>query len=199
MNHTGAGRENVARKQMGRGERMPTSFNPKELLRKTYEESDYNHYQKKEVPYHNWISHSDYDYRNYASDGPGPVEIEARDKFTHQQTHDFTPDLHGRHFSYRAQAEMDDVNDETFIRSYKGIGPKGYIKSDETIKHDVCQMLYEDKYIDASTIDVVVVDRVVKLSGSVVSRQEKFVIEDLVENVPGVLSVDNHIRVNRDL
>lgn len=109
-----------------------------------------------------------------------------------------TPDFHGRHFSHHVHSEMDNFNDEAFIPSYKGIGPKGYIKSDESIKHDVCQALSDDKYIDASTIDVVVEDRVVKLSGSVVSRQEKFVIEELVENVPGVLSVDNHIRVNRD-
>jgi hypothetical protein len=132
---------------------------------------------------------------NYRSDGPGPIEIEARDKYTHK--HDLNPitDHHGQELSYRVEKDLSDVNDENFIRSYEGIGPKGYKRSDKSIEEDICEMLMHDRYINAENIIVGVENGVVKLAGTVTSRHDKFDIEEVAERASGVNEVQNDIRV----
>lgn len=78
---------------------------------------------------------------------------------------------------------------------FRGRGPRGYRRSDERIKEDVCQCLTDDSHIDASNIDVAVNDREVVLSGTVQSRFEKRHAEDLIERIPGVSDVINSLRV----
>lgn len=80
---------------------------------------------------------------------------------------------------------------------FRGRGPRGYRRSDERIKEDVCQCLTDDPHIDASNVDVTVNDREVVLSGTVDTRYEKRHAEDLIERVPGVRDVINSLRVNR--
>jgi hypothetical protein len=93
--------------------------------------------------------------------------------------------------------EIEAVNNENFDQSFRGKGPKGYIRSDERIEEEVCKNLARDKHIDASSIDVGVENGIVKLTGLVHSRQEKFAIEDAVENVSGVKEVKNDIKVQK--
>lgn len=81
---------------------------------------------------------------------------------------------------------------------HRGKGPKGYQRSDERIREDVCDRLYQDGRVDASEIDVKVEGNEVVLSGSVRSREEKRRAEDLVENIMGVRHVENRIRVNNE-
>jgi hypothetical protein len=81
---------------------------------------------------------------------------------------------------------------------FRGRGPRGYRRSDERIKEDVCQCLTDDAHIDASNIDVTVNDREVVLSGTVQSRHEKRHAEDLIERIPGVRDVINSLRVSSD-
>ncbi len=78
---------------------------------------------------------------------------------------------------------------------FRGRGPRGYRRSDERIKEDVCQCLTDDSHIDASNIDVTVNDREVVLSGTVETRYEKRHAEDLIERIPGVRDVINSLRV----
>jgi osmotically-inducible protein OsmY len=78
---------------------------------------------------------------------------------------------------------------------HRGRGPRGYRRSDERIKEDVCQCLTDDPYIDASNIEVAVNDREVLLSGSVTSRMQKRHAEDLIESLPGVRDVINGLKV----
>lgn len=204
--HTSHGRENVARKQMGSSVHMPSRFNRKEIERVTYQRpsQDFDEYNNNliddysgnyfERSYQGWISHTnenEMDNSNYRSDGPGPFEIEARDKYTRRHLYNPTPDLHGRSFSYRAQTETDD-------RSFKGVGPKGYVRSDKIIEEEVCELLTHDRYIDASSIYVGVERGVAKLTGVVTDRQQKFAIEDMVESVRGVSEVQNDIKVQRN-
>lgn len=206
MKHTAHGREHAARHQLGPGMHNPTRFNPKEFQR-FIETPDYNPQDNLlETAYQDWISdtqdYPDYtgvgpDYSAYRSDGPGPVEIEARQRLRHDHDFNTARDYHNKMFSYRAQAEMDEVNDETYIRSFRGVGPKGYRRSDESINEEIHRMLADEVYIDASGISVQVKDAVATLVGSVRSRQYKFKIEDVVEKVPGVESVENKIRVLR--
>jgi BON domain len=85
--------------------------------------------------------------------------------------------------------------DESDVGRFRGRGPKGYRRSDERIREDVCECLTEDDHIDASNIDVTVKECEVTLSGTVSSRAEKRRAEDLIEHLPGVKDVHNQLRV----
>jgi osmotically-inducible protein OsmY len=75
-----------------------------------------------------------------------------------------------------------------------GKGPKGYKRTDERIKEDICECL-SDANIDASEIEVEVQDGVAKLQGTVTDKFQKRMAEDLVEGRRGVKSVENHLRI----
>jgi hypothetical protein len=78
---------------------------------------------------------------------------------------------------------------------YIGRGPRGYQRSDERIKEDVCECLAQHGLIDASNIEVTVDNGEVTLRGSVEDRQMKRRAEDAVESLSGVRDVHNEIRV----
>jgi len=80
-------------------------------------------------------------------------------------------------------------------RSYSGRGPRGYQRGDERIREDVCDRLTEDPRIDASDIEVQVVNAEVTLSGSVRTRDEKHFTEHLIERISGVREVNNNLKV----
>ena len=82
--------------------------------------------------------------------------------------------------------------------SFSGRGPKGFKRSDERIKEEVCEMLTRDHSIDAEDIDVEVKEGEVTLTGSVPDRRMKHLAEDCVERALGVKDVINNIRVKRD-
>ncbi len=92
-----------------------------------------------------------------------------------------------------------------FGQSYNGIGqsgqksqgkgPKGYRRSDERIREDVCETLSQHHLIDASDVEVNITEGVITLSGTVESRQMKRMIEDCIETVSGVKDVKNEIKV----
>lgn len=79
--------------------------------------------------------------------------------------------------------------------NYAGRGPRGYQRTDERIREDVCDRLTDDPRIDASDIEVHMKGGELTLSGSVRTREEKRLTEDLVERVTGVREVNNHLRV----
>lgn len=81
--------------------------------------------------------------------------------------------------------------------SFSGRGPKGFKRSDERIKEEVCEMLTRHNSIDADDIEVEVKDGEVTLSGSVTERRMKHQAEDLVEQCFGVKDVVNNIRVKK--
>ncbi|MBC7753791.1 MAG: BON domain-containing protein [Moraxellaceae bacterium] len=81
-------------------------------------------------------------------------------------------------------------------KSFFGKGPKGFKRSDERIKDDVCEALYHDHAVDATDIEVSVKDSEVTLSGTVSERRMKRVAEDCAESVTGVSDVRNEIRVH---
>ena len=88
--------------------------------------------------------------------------------------------------------QMDKVNGP-----HRGKGPKGYKRSDERIKEDVCDRLCDNPAIDASDIEIKVDGSEVILTGTVESREAKRRAEDVVESVSGVSNVQNQLRVNR--
>lgn len=77
-----------------------------------------------------------------------------------------------------------------------GRGPKGYRRSDERIREDVCDRLMQS-WMNAENVDVHVRDCEVTLLGTVDSREEKRAIEDVAEGVLGVREVHNQLRVRR--
>ncbi len=82
---------------------------------------------------------------------------------------------------------------------HRGRGPRGYRRSDEQIRNDVCDRMWEHPRLDASDIDVRVEDSEVILEGHVASREAKREAEAVAEGVPGVLDVRNDLRVRRGL
>ena len=77
-----------------------------------------------------------------------------------------------------------------------GRAPRGYQRSDERIKEDICDRLMQS-WIDAENVELHVSMGEVVLQGSVDDRPAKRAIEDLVEQVLGVKDVQNQIRVQR--
>src|SRR5262245_45939464 len=78
---------------------------------------------------------------------------------------------------------------------YRGVGPKGYVRSDERIRELVCGDLTDDPGLDASHIEVAVKDGEVTLSGTVDSRDAKRLAEDLAQHAGSVRHVQNNLRV----
>ncbi len=92
---------------------------------------------------------------------------------------------------------MDQDRNDRRSGRYAGMGPRGYQRSDERIREDIHERLTWHGGIDASDIQVDVKDGIVTLTGSVNSRYEKRLAEDLVDDVPGVQDVNNNLSLNR--
>jgi osmotically-inducible protein OsmY len=80
---------------------------------------------------------------------------------------------------------------------HRGRGPKGYARSDERIREDVCDRLSDDPIVDPSDVEVQVSNCEVTLSGTVDSRAERRRAEDCAERVSGVTHVQNNLRVKQ--
>ncbi|MCZ4094571.1 BON domain-containing protein [Sinorhizobium psoraleae] len=78
---------------------------------------------------------------------------------------------------------------------HRGKGPKGYTRSDSRIHEDVSDRLSDDGALDASNIEVSVLNGEVQLSGFVDSKWAKRRAEDCADDVSGVTHVQNNIRV----
>ena len=80
---------------------------------------------------------------------------------------------------------------------HAGRGPRGYQRSDERIREDVCERMCDCGELDASDVEVRVSNGEVTLLGSVHDRQDKRLAEDLTDQVSGVREVHNQIRVTQ--
>lgn len=80
----------------------------------------------------------------------------------------------------------------------RGLGPKGYKRSDERINDDVHQHLTDDPWLDATHIEVAVSSGEVTLAGTVQNRDAKHHAERLVEDLSGVIHVQNNLRARTD-
>lgn len=79
-----------------------------------------------------------------------------------------------------------------------GLGPKGYKRSDERVREDVCDRLSQDWDLDASDVEVNVSSGEVTLTGTVSDRDQKFRVEHIADSVAGVSEVHNQLRVKRE-
>src|SRR5579863_1474370 len=80
------------------------------------------------------------------------------------------------------------------IGQHSGKGPRGFTRSDDRIKEDICERLTEHPELDATDLEIKVHDGEVTLTGTVNERWNKRVAEDLAESVSGVKQVQNQIR-----
>jgi hypothetical protein len=78
---------------------------------------------------------------------------------------------------------------------HRGKGPKGYKRSEESLREDIYTRLSDDERVDATGVSVELQGDEVILSGQVNSLAEKRRAADLVESITGVRHVENHIRV----
>jgi hypothetical protein len=81
------------------------------------------------------------------------------------------------------------------VDQFRGRGPRGYRRSDDRIREEVCDCLTDDDHLDASNIEVMVKDGEVQLTGMVSSRNDKRWAESLAERISGVKEVQNSLRV----
>lgn len=79
--------------------------------------------------------------------------------------------------------------------SFKGRGPRNYVRSDARIREHVCDALTEQDRVDATDIEVEVEDANVTLTGSVPEREMKRLAETTAEACRGVQHVTNLLRV----
>jgi osmotically-inducible protein OsmY len=79
--------------------------------------------------------------------------------------------------------------------SHAGKGPKNYRRSDDRIRDDVVDRLTDEWNVDATDIEVNVVNSEVILSGFVLDRYQKRRAEEVAETVRGVTHVENRLRV----
>ncbi|MBA2405408.1 MAG: BON domain-containing protein [Bdellovibrionales bacterium] len=82
--------------------------------------------------------------------------------------------------------------------NYYGKGPKDYWPSDERIKEKACEALFKDNLIDASEMEVTVLDGVVTLKGKVSDRKTKRMAEDCLYQIFGVENVINRLTLKPD-
>ena len=89
---------------------------------------------------------------------------------------------------------------EDYVReprpSYRGRGPKNWRPSDERIRETVNELLTDHDGVDATEIDVQVQDAEVTLEGTVGSRWEKRLAEDIAAGCRGVRDVHNRLRLS---
>jgi hypothetical protein len=100
-------------------------------------------------------------------------------------------------FSGGGEARAYDDRDQRDGGGRRGMGPKGYKRSDDRITEDAHERLTDDSWLDASNISVSVSGGEVTLSGTVDSREAKHRAERVVEDIPGVNHVQNNLRVQR--
>ncbi len=79
---------------------------------------------------------------------------------------------------------------------HRGLGPKGYRRSDDRIRDEVCERIARSG-IDAREVEVAVEAGEVTLTGTVARREEKRALEDVADDVFGVEDVHNQLRLHR--
>jgi hypothetical protein len=104
--------------------------------------------------------------------------------------------------NYGSQDENSDRTGNTWISSEKNYTDQhqdkdgnGYAGSDEKIKEEVRDRLYKDESIDAISIDVLVREGKVILSGTTTSKDASRTAEQIAASVSGVVDVENRLQI----
>ena len=95
----------------------------------------------------------------------------------------------------RANYPYADVASAARRGRFLGRGPKGYRRSDERIREEICDRLMTHPDIDASDIELSVSNGIVTMNGLVEDRHEKRLAELIAEDAIGVDDVENRLKV----
>ncbi len=98
-------------------------------------------------------------------------------------------------FGYGGSGSITSQTGAGLTGSFRGRGPKGYQRSDERIREEVCECLTDDPMVDASNVEVNVRSGEVTLTGTVNSRFEKRRAVEIIEDLSGVKDVHNNLRI----
>lgn len=98
-------------------------------------------------------------------------------------------------YGYGSQGSQQGSQSSQAGRSYRGLGPRNYTRSDERIREDLNERLTDAHDIDASGISVEVNNGVATLNGTVSERWMKHRAEDIADGCSGVRDVRNMIQV----
>lgn len=106
-------------------------------------------------------------------------------------------DDYARDAGWSGAGRGDDYVRERFARpeSFRGRGPKNWRRPDEQIRNTVNELLTDHDGIDATEVDVTVENGEVTLQGTVGSRWEKRLAEDIALSCRGVHDVHNRLRI----
>jgi hypothetical protein len=140
-----------------------------------------------------WATHGAYGQGGWG--GPGGYGGPGRPNYAGPGGHGGT---HGFWGSGRFSGRTPDYDTTPHHGPFTGRGPKGWTRSDERIRDDVCDGLTMHGEIDAGDVEVKVQDGEVTLSGTVADRRQKRVAEDVADACIGVKDVHNDLRVNRE-
>jgi osmotically-inducible protein OsmY len=80
---------------------------------------------------------------------------------------------------------------------YAGLAPKGYSRSDERIREEICDVLTRRQDIDPSRLTVSVADGEVTLEGKVQDLDTRRIVDDIASRCVGVQQVHNQLRIER--
>jgi hypothetical protein len=89
---------------------------------------------------------------------------------------------------------IDQRADERSAGAHRGRGPRGWSRSDERIREEVCERLLQDRLLDARGVEVSVQDGVVTLSGEAPGASDAAHAEMLARQAPGVTDVRVELR-----
>jgi osmotically-inducible protein OsmY len=81
--------------------------------------------------------------------------------------------------------------------SHAGKGPQFHRRADDKIHEEIWDLLSNNPDLDASEIELLVESGEVTLTGTVDSRDAKWLTEDLVNSVAGVREVNNRLKLAR--
>ncbi|AZZ36638.1 hypothetical protein CIK05_07490 [Bdellovibrio sp. qaytius] len=141
---------------------------------------------------------SDYEFeQNDRSRFSSPMDMTGRYESDTRNSRDYTGNFPSAELSGLGPGETSYGRSEAYaLGAHAGKGPKGYQRSEERIREDVCEALAAHTHIDASEIEVEVSDGMVTLSGTVESRQTKRLAEQAVERVRGVKDIHNQLQIS---
>ncbi len=97
----------------------------------------------------------------------------------------------------QAQGGDHQTGEQSMRQGFAGKGPKGYQRSDDRVREQLCDAFSDDDSLDASDIEIKVESGEVTLTGTVPSRHCKRTAEDIAESCSGVKEVTNQLRVKR--
>lgn len=107
-------------------------------------------------------------------------------------------DLYEEHLGVRDRSEKRYTESWEVPGPFTGRGPRGYQRSDERVREEVCEALSAHGYLDASDIEVEVHDAEATLRGTVHNRQAKRMAENVAESIRSVRDVHNRLRIRSE-